>query len=283
MKCYLCSSTSLDLRKGVVRDAPDIRIFECRCCGLVALEESFRHVKSGHYENSGMHGLDTPSMSSWLRDTDNDDERRFQMFKEIIVNRTVLDFGCGAAGFLKKAQNFATEVAGVELEQRVHDYWGGKIPLHKDIATVGNNYDLITAFHVIEHMTDPRDQLKKLSDRLSENGRIIIEVPNSDDALLTLFDNESFQRFTYWSQHLFLFNAFTLKMLIQQAGLKVISVKQYQRYPLSNHLHWLSQGKPGGHKSWQFLNNQQLDAAYANSLASLGKCDTLIAHVELLN
>lgn len=280
MNCYLCNSSALSLRRGMVRDAPGIKIFECINCGLVALDSS-SHITENHYQESGMHGPAIPSMLSWLNETDRDDERRFKMVKESIVNRKILDFGCGAAGFLKKIQGVAAEAVGVELEQRVHEHWGDQMAIHKSLDSVGRQYDLITAFHVLEHMADPREQLKNFSRHLSTDGRIIIEVPNSEDALLTLFDSDHFQRFTYWSQHLFLFNAATLKMLIQQAGLHTISIKQCQRYPLSNHLYWLSQGKPGGHKSWQFLDSEQLDCAYANSLASIGKCDTLIAYVEL--
>ena len=115
---------------------------------------------------------------------------------------------------------------------------------------------------------------------LKPNGRMIIEVPSSEDALLTLYDCDAFQRFTYWSQHLFLFNSTTLGILARQAGLRVVAVQHYQRYPLSNHLHWLSQGKPGGHQRWAFLDAPEMASAYANTLAALGKTDTLIAHLE---
>ena len=69
-------------------------------------------------------------------------------------------------------------------------------------------------------------------------------------------------------------------MLACQAGLRVVAVQHYQRYPLSNHLHWLSQGKPGGHQRWAFLDTPEMARAYANTLAALGKTDTLIAHLE---
>ena len=146
---------------------------------------------------------------------------------------------------------------------------------------MGWGYDLITAFHVVEHLSDPIAVLKTLAAKLSKNGRMIVEVPSSEDALLTLYDSSAFQHFTYWSQHLFLFNAETLRRLAKQAGLRIVSIQQYQRYPLSNHLHWLSQGKPGGHKKWAFLDSPELKTAYANALASVAKCDTLIAHLEL--
>jgi len=116
--------------------------------------------------------------------------------------------------------------------------------------------------------------------RLRDKGRLIAEVPSSEDALLTLYDNDAFQHFTYWSQHLFLFNAETLRRVTAQAGLRAVSILQFQRYPLSNHLYWLTRGLPGGHQHWSFLDTPALTQAYAASLASVGKCDTIIACLE---
>ena len=149
------------------------------------------------------------------------------------------------------------------------------------IAWEKKKIDLITAFHVIEHLQDPRKILENLKKFLSLEGFIVVEVPSASDALLLLYECEAFQNFTYWSQHLYLFNAKTLETLVQQSGLKVISIQQYQRYPLSNHLYWLSKGKPGGHKFWSFLDSPLLQQAYADTLARIGRCDTLIAHLEL--
>lgn len=280
MTCYLCHHPEERKRKGSVRDDPSLDIVECVNCGLVGLA-STRHILDGHYEESGMHGGTPPSMATWLRETERDDSRRFEMLETSIVNRKVLDFGCGAGGFLKKAQAIAGEVAGVELEQRVHVHWGDELPLYRSLDEAGAGYDLITAFHVVEHLSDPRSMLRELSTHLKVGGRLVVEVPSSEDALLTLFDNDAFQHFTYWSQHLFLFKANTLKLLAEQAGLNVVVIQQYQRYPLSNHLHWMSQGAPGGHQKWAFLDTPELQRAYANALAAVAKCDTLIAYLEV--
>jgi len=279
MTCYLCEKSDFQIRNGAVRDEPDLQILECNNCGLVTLS-SFKHVKKGHYEESGMHGNDLPPMQAWLNETEEDDHRRFKMLEPNLTNSKMLDFGCGAAGFLRKAMTRASEIAGVEPEQRVHDFWDDSIPLYTSLEDVGGNYDLITAFHVVEHLPDPRAILVALAEHLKDNGRIVIEVPNSEDALLTLYENDAFQRFTYWSQHLFYFNADTLRKLANQAGLRITSIKQFQRYPISNHMHWLSKNKPGGHKKWSFLDTPSLVEAYAASLASIGKCDTLIAYLE---
>jgi hypothetical protein len=109
---------------------------------------------------------------------------------------------------------------------------------------------------------------------------MIIEVPGSDDALLTLYENSAFQNFTYWSQHLFLFNAQTMAELVKQAGLKLNWIKRIQRYSLSNHLYWLAKSKSGGHQKWSFLNNDKLNAEYENQLASIGKTDTIILGIS---
>ena len=280
MKCYLCDSTTFTHRKGQVRDAPDLRILECTYCGLVMLS-SLEHIHSGFYEESGMHGAEPAPMETWLNETDWDDLRRFEMLKPLLTNKKILDFGCGAGGFLNKAQELAGNVAGIELERRVCEYWEGKITIYPDFESARGKYDLITSFHVVEHLPDPRGILKTLANMLAEDGRMVIEVPSSEDALLTLYDSAAFQRFTYWSQHLFLFNAETLLKLAEQAGLRIVTIQQHQRYTLANHLYWLSQGKPGGHQKWSFLDNQELKTAYASSLAAMGKCDTLIAHLEL--
>lgn len=277
--CYLCQSSHFTARKGEVRDAPRMQIGECDHCGLVALRTT-DHIAPGFYENSGMHGAEPTPMGAWLKETEWDDQRRFDMVKAMLPNKRLLDFGCGAAGFLQRARNLAAEVTGIELETRVRDYWAGQINIVPSVEAAGGGYDLITAFHVIEHLPEPRAMLASLAGSLKPNGRMIIEVPSANDALLTLYDCDAFQRFTYWSQHLFLFNASTLEMLARQAGLRVVAVQHYQRYPLSNHLHWLSQDKPGGHQRWAFLDTPELACAYTNTLAALGKTDTLIAHLE---
>ena len=279
MNCYLCNSPTFTKRKGAVRDAPNMQVLECGNCGLVSLSRT-DHIQSGFYENAGMHGAEPAPIAVWLKETERDDQRRFEMLKTLLLNKSLLDFGCGAAGFLNMAQHLAKTVTGIELELRVQKYWAGKLAIHPDIESAGVGYDLITAFHVIEHLTDPGQMLKLLATRLANNGRLVIEVPSSEDVLLTLYDCDAFQRFTYWSQHLYLFSAATLNTLATQAGLKVVAIQHYQRSPLPNHLYWLSQAKPGGHQRWAFLDTPELEAAYANALAATGKTDTLIAHLE---
>lgn len=282
-KCYICGDENYIERPGSVRDNPSLKILECTNCSLVYLS-SMEHINELHYEESGMHDGEVPNVESWLKETQFDDERRYRFIKDKITNKNVLDFGCGAAGFLDYAKTSASNIDGVELELYLQESFNERgLTVYPSLQAAQNNnlkYDLITAFHVIEHLSDPISILKQLSELLDEKGEMIIEVPNSNDALLGLYDSKPFQSFTYWSQHLFLFNSQTLTRLVHQVGLKVNWIKHIQRYPLSNHLYWLSAGKPGGHKEWNVINNDKLNAEYENQLAAIGKTDTIIAGIS---
>lgn len=77
-----------------------------------------------------------------------------------------------------------------------------------------------------------------------------------------------------------MFSPEPLRRLMTQAGRHVVSIEQFQRYPLSNHLYWLSRSHPGCHQLWSFLDTPVLTDACAALLAGNGGCDTLIAHFE---
>ena len=284
-QCYLCDGTKFNKRPGSVRDMPALEILECASCGLVFLSSS-DHIRDDFYENSQMHGEEMPDVQTWLKETAWDDERRFQYLKSALQNRRLLDFGCGAGGFLLKASELTATAHGVEPETRLSNhYQNHSLTVFQNLSDISTDirrggYDTITMFHVMEHIPDPKSILGELSEMLAGCGQIIIEVPNADDALLTLYQCEPFSRFTYWSCHLFLFTVKTLKTLVYQTGLKVNYVKQVQRYPLANHLYWLVNGKPGGHQKWHFLNSLELHTAYEKQLATIGKCDTILASVS---
>ena len=273
--CYLCGGGYFVQRAGTVRDNQALNVLECTSCGLVFLS-SFEHIKNGFYEESGMHAK-TIDVETWLRQTAGDDDRRFNQFRRLIENTSVLDFGCGAGGFLNRARDVALRVCGVEVESRLAPFFCDKaLDVRRNIGEFDEKFDVITLFHVLEHFPDPVALLRQISGKLKPGGRIIVEVPNADDALLTLYQCEAFTHFTYWSCHLFLFNARTLASVAQKAGLSVEYLQHIQRYTLANHLYWLSKGRPGGHSKWHFLDSDDLSVAYEKVLAATGHSDTLI-------
>jgi 2-polyprenyl-3-methyl-5-hydroxy-6-metoxy-1,4-benzoquinol methylase len=282
MKCYICGSKEHTKRNGSVMDNKSLEIFECDKCGLVFLSD-FSHIDETYYEESNMNTDITKDMENWLKETKEDDQRRYEFVKNSIINHDLMDFGSGAGGFLIEAKSSCKSVSGLELDKKVKNFYESNGVIYEnDIDTLKpNSYDTITMFHVMEHLSDPVEILKKLASSLKDEGSIIIEVPNANDALLTIYENEGFSNFTYWSCHLFLFTQYTLEKVFKRAGYKVEFIKHIQRYPLSNHMFWLAKNKPGGHKHWSgFLDNERLNKEYEASLASIGATDTIIAKIK---
>lgn len=277
--CRLCNSTKIKRRPGRVRDNEKLHVLECLECGLVFLS-SFEHINAEFYGDSGMHG-GLIEIESWVAETSVDDERRFVFLKDMIKDKRILDIGCGNGGFAKRAKSIGKSVDVVEPDKGIHDFLSDVFDnIYSDVADVKEKYDIITLFHVLEHIEEPLKFLKDVSEHLDKTGKLIIEVPNSEDVLLRLYENDAFSNFTYWSCHLFLYNSKTLETLLKRADFTPCSITQIQRYPISNHLYWLAKGKPGGHKIWDFINEPELNIRYENKLAELGMCDTIIGIFE---
>jgi len=221
-------------------------------------------------------------IKSYRNSSFQDDFRRVEFLENKVMNKSLLDFGCGGGGLLHLLKEKTYDIAGLELDRQINQYINDEgIKCYRSLDEVEKKYDFITLFHVLEHLPNPIATLKELKTYIKQNGKIIIEVPNSEDALLTLYNSKAFADFTYWSCHLFLFNNSTLEEVCKRSGYKINYIKQVQRYPLSNHLYWLANKLPGGHKEWDFLNGVVNNSQYEKHLASIGKCDTLIAEISL--
>ena len=283
MTCYLCGSGNAERVEGKVRDRPDIGILRCAECGLVFLD-SFAHVDATFYR-ADYTNANHPEQS-WqhhLNACRTDDERRLAQISPHIANRRYLDVGCGGGGVLLRARAHCSVACGVEPQSRWRAELADEgIEMHASLDEVDDGrFDVATAFHVLEHVADPLTFLRKLAAKVAAGGLLWLEVPSADDALLNLYRSKAFSEFTYWSPHLFLYSPHTFGLLLRKAGLESNAViQQFQRYPLSNHLHWLAHGKPGGHETWSFLDSPALTQTYASQLAALGKCDTLIATIR---
>lgn len=280
-RCYLCGSKSSHIiHRGTRGGRHDIDVLKCEDCGLVRLSESVNNIDN-FYIQSGMRNnvIDTPE--HYRKTTIKDSMRRFRFTQNIIEGKSVLDFGCGAGGYLVLAKDIATTAEGVELEQVMRDGLNAEgIRCASSLDDVGS-FDVITMFHVLEHLDEPLMYLEKMKKHLNKDGKLLIEVPNADDALLSLYNSEKFADFTYWHCHVYLYTNDTIKKLAKKAGYHIDFVQQVQRYPLSNHLYWLAEGAPGGHKKYSFLNDRLLDRYYGDLLAKFGIADTILAEFSI--
>lgn len=284
-KCKLCNCEDVEITSYKLRDNDEISVLKCKKCGLSFLS-SFEHINNNFYENGNMHPNDNlkEDFEAWEKRSFEDDSRRFQFLKNKIRGKSVCDFGCGVGGFIKLAKNVTNSVCGVEKQQNLKPYFEkNNLNVKNDINEYKEQFDFITMFHVLEHLKNPKVELLQLTRKLKKNGELIIEVPNCDDALLSLYKNRAFADFTHWSCHLFMYNQKTLKMLLSSLNLKINYIKNVQRYSLMNHLYWLVKNKPGGHKVLSKYDFKILNFLYKSFLKTINKNDTIIISVSKSN
>jgi 2-polyprenyl-3-methyl-5-hydroxy-6-metoxy-1,4-benzoquinol methylase len=212
-----------------------------------------------------------------------DAKRRYIQFKKNIRNKKILDYGCGFGEFLKESKQVSNFVYGYENDiLRVNKLKKDKkIKLVEDLSVYKKHFDYIFLFHVFEHLSNPVEILKNLKKTLRKNGKIILEVPNSNDLLISLPELKEFKKFTFWSGHLILYNEKFIKKFLNKIGFKFVKVHHYQRYNFQNHLGWFLFKKPGGHNYFKQYYENNFDNSYKEYLCRTKKSDTIIVEIKV--
>jgi 2-polyprenyl-3-methyl-5-hydroxy-6-metoxy-1,4-benzoquinol methylase len=278
----ICKSETIEPYYPRVRDRNDVAVLKCKESGVIFLSRS-DHMDISHYsEKADFSYWGAQDREAALASGKADAERRYDQFQSIIANKIWLDVGTGAGGILDYLSPVAKETAAVEPQEAAKNYLN-EIG-HKTYSSVDDvedgKYEVVTLFHVLEHLTDPIGTLIAIRKKMVKGGKIIIEIPHANDFLISFLEHEAFKAFTFWSEHLILHTKESVRKFMEAAGFTNIVVSGYQRYPLSNHLHWLARNKPGGHVTWAHLSTEALDHAYTSMLAGIDKTDTLIVNAE---
>tara|TARA_B110000438_G_C15820438_1_gene654152 strand:+ start:4148 stop:5017 length:870 start_codon:yes stop_codon:yes gene_type:complete len=278
-KLSLSSEKTRKIYAERTRDLENLKVYIDEDTGVIFIDDYY--VGDSAYEAGSYRGEDDCTVnvnSDYERDLDC--LRRVKLHQESFTGKKILDFGCGAGDFLKAAKEKSTSVIGIELQENYIEHLREEnIKCYKDLNEINNNsIDVIFSFHVLEHLPNPIDILRKMKSKLVQKGKIIIEVPHANDFLLSHLRNEYFKRHTLWSQHLILLTRFSLETFLKHSGFSEILIKGTQRYPLSNHINWLSKKKPGGfNSSFSKIDSEELRIAYECSLDSIDATDTLFA------
>ncbi len=115
--------------------------------------------------------------------------KRLDLLRRAGPRVRVLDIGAGIGSFLFLArQRFGWAVTGTEVstaavriarERYALDLLLGSAD---DLALIPGSFDLITLWHVLEHVPSPSQTLKLCHELLAPNGLLAIAVPNDDNA-----------------------------------------------------------------------------------------------------
>lgn len=137
---------------------------------------------------------------------------------------SILDIGAGTGDFLSVAKENGWHTIGVEPSDKAKS-----IAKQKGISFVEEtselesySFDVISMWHVLEHVPDLDDQLKELKRLLKPNGTLIIAVPNFKS-----FDAKHYGKF--WAAydvpiHFWHFSKKAIKMLFEKEEMKLVEV-----------------------------------------------------------
>lgn len=295
--CRLCNAGA---DRQSVR-APDVfggtsahRFWECAACGAIYLypflsEEEERRFYAQEFEKfmTSRSGAERDWSNAENHIATNQDQlkRRWQFLEPFVApGKTVLEIGCSSGFMLDGFRAAGMACMGVEPSNIFVDFLRGKgyevFPSLEELESQeSRKFDLITHFFVLEHIADPYAFFRRQLALLKPGGTIVAEVPCATDPLTSLYRIPAFERF-YWSiAHHYYYTPRSLSAVLDKLGLNYRLLPE-QRYDLSNHMVWMTEGKPGGQGRFNSVFSPALIETYQEDLKSTWKCDTIVLEIH---
>ncbi len=148
----------------------------------------------------------------------------------------ILDYGCGTGYLLETMKSDGWKTFGIEPNDKARELASQKVKVKETIEQLdlkNKKFDIITLWHVLEHIHDLNSTIKTLKTILKEKGKIIIAVPNIESYEESIFGEE-------WAaydvpRHLYHFSQDTMKTLMLKHGLKIKQI-----YPMKLDAYYIS-------------------------------------------
>lgn len=242
--CLICGSSSpkvIGIRGNREYSGADISatphyvtdVLQCQQCGFhytPLLPAAADELEQAHYSRpASYHGPDGHNCAV-----------RLQLIKKYVSGGSLLDVGAGKGEFVAAALSEGFQASGIEPSAAFAAYASQvkQLPvqcgyLDKSGMFEGRRFDVITLFHVLEHVHQPHQLIALLAEYLNPGGVLMIEVPNTNGLLLKIID--LFYRLSglRWSGrlspfhppfHRFGYSSTSLSYLLQHRGYDIVSI-----------------------------------------------------------
>lgn len=141
----------------------------------------------------------------------------------------LLDVGCGTGAFLAAMRDRGWDVRGVEPNRSAANHARGRLGLavHEGALASGlfppRSFDVVTLWHVLEHLPDPADTLRTVAGLVRPGGWLVLAVPHLESWDARMFG-------PHWSgldipRHLYLFPRATLARYLCECGFTVVRME----------------------------------------------------------
>ena len=148
---------------------------------------------------------------------------RLREIRDLTPGR-LLDVGSGKGRFLAAARDAGWQVVGVEYarssaEAAMATYGVEVVSGDFLEVPISGRFDVVTMWHVLEHLPDPGAAIARATSMLRPGGRLVVSVPNIDSLQARLGGDSWFHLDS--SRHLFHFSPRSLSALISSQGFRV--------------------------------------------------------------
>ena len=226
--CNLCGQ---DEFKVIEDDEVPFKVLQCKNCSLVFVYPlPDRSELEEHYDDS--------YYRDWL---DTQRESRIKMWNKRLAKLqrfsqggTLLDVGCGEGTFLQLAEKNGWKTNGTEVSSYAARYAAGVSgadifcgELH-DARYPENSFDVVTVWHVLEHVRDPKRYLEEIQYILKPDGLLVIAVPNLNNLVMQIayriIKRRKLKLFSKDEKevHLYHFSAQTIKAYLDKTGFECL-------------------------------------------------------------
>lgn len=130
---------------------------------------------------------------------------------------TMLDYGCGTGVFLSACKKDGWDIRGVEPSAKAREIASketGELIATDLIELAGEKFEIITLWHVLEHIHTLNETMSQLAEMLQEDGTLIIAVPNADSHDAQLY-KENWAAYDV-PRHLYHFTQATMKRFLKK-------------------------------------------------------------------
>ena len=216
ISCPLCQSQKAE---EVLRSQNSYPILRCRQCSLVFTDDRTAPSANTLYPVGDQTGRQFARKIGWML-------KLFLRQREAFVRRLkrsgrLLDFGCGNGAFALQMSHVGFDTVGIEPFSLGATVTAPRLKLiqapWQEVEGELGSFDVITLWHVLEHLHRPTEMLERLTAHLAPDGVIVISVPNFASFQSTVFRGRWFHLDP--PRHLSHFEQATLERCLRQAGL----------------------------------------------------------------
>lgn len=164
-------------------------------------------------------------------------QRIYQIPSEWMISRfepgKILDVGCGNGEFLYELSVngwdvIGTDISNVACKNASKRIGNGKVKKGNFLKlNFRGKFDVISFWHVLEHLYEPRDYIRKARKLLSNGGRLVGEVPSFDTPLIKLFGAS--YAWIIVPEHLLYFSKKSLIKLFNENGFSSVELNSPPR------------------------------------------------------